>query len=97
MKNYFLLLALLFSGILPAQNKFEADKIVNEGIPYHDKGDYEGAIKKYDEALKLDSDNLLALAEKAFKQKEFADLAYSEPHYLKPPNITVPKKMQLGS
>jgi tRNA threonylcarbamoyladenosine biosynthesis protein TsaB len=33
-----------------------------------------------------------ALAEIAFQQKAFAELAYVEPFYLKPPNITVPKK-----
>jgi len=48
------------------QNKLEAEKLVDEGIAYHDKGDYEGAISKYDKALELDKDNLLAMAEKAF-------------------------------
>jgi len=47
------------------QNKEEAEKLVNEGIAYHDKGDYKGAIVRYDKALELDEDNLLALAEKA--------------------------------
>lgn len=37
------------------------------------------------------------LAEKAFQQKAFADVAYVEPFYLKPPNITVPKKISLGT
>lgn len=48
------------------QNKQEAEKLVDEGISYHDKGDFEGAISKYNKALELDKDNLLALAEKAF-------------------------------
>jgi tetratricopeptide (TPR) repeat protein len=65
-----ILLVLMLSSpctILFAQQKDEADKIVEEqGIPLHDKGDYPGAIAKYDEALKLDADNLLALAEKAY-------------------------------
>lgn len=47
------------------QQKEEAEKLVEEGIAYHDKGDFEGAIAKYDKALELDKDNLLALAEKA--------------------------------
>ena len=55
----------LFSSVLFAQNREEAEKLVNEGIPYHDKGDYEGAITRYDKALALDKDNLLALTEKA--------------------------------
>lgn len=66
MKKIFLS-ALLFSITFSfAQNKFDAEKLVNEGIPYHDKGDYEGAINKYNQALKLDKDNVLALGEKAF-------------------------------
>jgi|SRR6218665_92000 len=69
--------ALLFSiSISFAQNKFDADKLVNEGIPYHDKGDYEGAINKYDQALQLDKDNLLALAEKSFSL--FSSKKYEE-------------------
>jgi tetratricopeptide (TPR) repeat protein len=67
MKRTILLLLLLFiSNLLFAQQKEDAEKLVNEGITYHDKGDYEGAILKYNKALELDKDNLLALAEKAF-------------------------------
>jgi len=47
------------------QQKDEAEKLVKEGIVYHDKGDYEGAVAKYNKALQLDKDNLFALAEKA--------------------------------
>ena len=35
---------------------------------------------------------MLALVEKKFQLKDFADVAYSEPFYLKSPNITIPKK-----
>src|SRR5688500_18054936 len=48
------------------QDKATAEKLVDEGVAYHDKGDYEGAISRYDKALELDKDNLLALSEKAF-------------------------------
>ena len=48
---------LLISLTLFSQNKTEAEKLVEEGVPYHDKGDYEGAINKYDNALELDKDN----------------------------------------
>jgi len=65
-KSILLLMFALLSNFLIAQNKEEAEKFVNEGITYHDKGDYEGAISKYDKALELDKDNLFALAEKAF-------------------------------
>ncbi len=63
-----------------AQNKEAAEKLVDEGIAYHDKGDYDGAIAKYDKALELDKDNLLALAEKALSllslQKYEASIIY---------------------
>jgi|688.fasta_scaffold413904_1 tetratricopeptide (TPR) repeat protein len=65
-KNLYLFLIFFFTNLLIAQNKVEAEKLVEEGIPYHDKGDYEGAINKYDKALALDKDNRLALSEKAF-------------------------------
>jgi len=56
----------LLGCYLFAQNKVAAEKLVSEGLPYHDKGDYEGAIVRYNKALELDSCNLLALAEKAY-------------------------------
>ncbi|OAZ03913.1 tetratricopeptide repeat protein [Flavobacterium succinicans] len=67
MKKTSLLFLLLISNLSSfAQNKIEAEKLVAEGVPYHDKGDYSGAINKYNKALELDKDNLLALSEKAF-------------------------------
>lgn len=66
MKKAILILILPFiCSIAFGQNKAGAEKLVNEGIPYHDKGDFDGAIKRYDKALKLDKDNLFALSEKA--------------------------------
>jgi tetratricopeptide (TPR) repeat protein len=47
-----------------AQDPNGAEKLVGEGVQRHDKGDYVGAIAKYDQALALDKDNLLAMAEK---------------------------------
>jgi tetratricopeptide (TPR) repeat protein len=67
MKKAILLRLFPFTGIiLFAQQKEEAEKLVTEGVAYHDKGDYNGAISKYDKALELDKDNLLALTEKAY-------------------------------
>ena len=67
MKKIILILIFpLLTNISFGQNKQEAEKLVDEGIAYHDKGDFEGAISKYDKALELDKDNLLALAEKSF-------------------------------
>ncbi len=67
MKKLILILFLpLVSSISFAQNKAAAEKLVNEGVDLHDKGDYEGALKKYNKALEVDNDNLSALAEKAY-------------------------------
>ncbi len=66
MKKIKLVLAiLLISSFAFGQNREEADKLVDEGIIDHDKGEYATAIAKYDKALTLDKDNLFALAEKA--------------------------------
>ncbi len=60
-----LLLLFLVSGIAAyAQN--DLMKIVREGIVLHDKGDYEGAIRKYDEVLAQDADHFDANYEKAY-------------------------------
>ncbi len=66
MKKIAVLLLLLSITFTFSQNKESADKLVEEGIPYHDKGDFEGAINKYNKALELDKYNAFALAEKAF-------------------------------
>lgn len=39
--------------------------------------------------------HLIELAEAAYKRGVWADLAYIEPHYLKPPNVTIPKSMKI--
>jgi len=58
--------SILMTNISFGQQKEAARKIIDEGVAYHDKGDYDGAIDKYDKALELDNDNLLALIEKSF-------------------------------
>ncbi len=58
-------LLFLFANISLAQNRIEAEKLVDAGIVLHDKGEYANAIIKYDSALLLDKDNLFALAEKS--------------------------------
>lgn len=66
MKKIFTLFMLLaWSTIAFGQDKEAAEKLVNEGVAYHDKGEYDAALATYDKALALDKDNLLALAEKA--------------------------------
>ena len=65
-KSFFLASCLCFNLAVFAQDAATADQLVNEGVTLHDKGDYKGAIAKYDKALAADQDNLNALAEKAF-------------------------------
>ena len=65
-KTILILMFAIMYNISFGQNKIDAEKLVNEGIAYHDKGDYDGAIFRYDKALILDKDNFLALSEKAF-------------------------------
>jgi Tfp pilus assembly protein PilF len=66
MKNCILILTFLFFCTTAiAQHAEAVDKLVNEGIAFHDKGNYEEAIASYDKALALDMDNLYALSEKA--------------------------------
>jgi hypothetical protein len=67
MRRHFLLLLILFSNLFCfAQRNEEVKKLVEEGILLHDKGDYEGAIKKYDEALAIDKYDLDANYEKSY-------------------------------
>ena len=65
-KTILILMFAIMYNISYGQNKVDAEKLVNEGIAYHDKGDYDGAIFRYDKALILDKDNFLALSEKAY-------------------------------
>ncbi|MBM7420924.1 MULTISPECIES: tetratricopeptide repeat protein [Chryseobacterium] len=63
MKRFLLLI--LFPVFSFSQNKNEAEVKVNEGIILHDEGKYNDALDKYEEALKLDKNNLIAISEKA--------------------------------
>lgn len=55
----------LFTANTYAQDPAAAEALVAEGIALHDRGDYQGAIKKYDKALAADKDNAFAMSEKA--------------------------------
>ena len=43
--------------------------------------------------LECSAVHLIPLAEEKLKKRQFEDIAYYEPFYLKPPNITKPKKL----
>ena len=61
-----LVLFLLYpASIVFGQDRNTAEPLVTDGIRLHDKGDLNGALAKYDQALAVDKDNLRALTEKA--------------------------------
>lgn len=61
-----LLGAALCAGLHLSAQKPDAALIkVHEGVALHDKGEFKKALKKYDDALALDTDNAMAMAEKA--------------------------------
>lgn len=68
MKKIILLLLLspMMGANAFAQNPEAAALLVEEGVVLHDKGDFKGALAKYDQALELDKNNLFGLAEKAY-------------------------------
>lgn len=61
----FLFSVLVFSLSAQQEQEEKINNLVREGVELHDAADYHGAIKKYEEALKLDDKNLTALAELA--------------------------------
>lgn len=66
MKSILLAVLLVLCNMLAtAQQNENVAKLVKDGIELHDKGDYAGAIKKYDEALLIDKDDYDANYEKS--------------------------------
>jgi tetratricopeptide (TPR) repeat protein len=66
MKRVILFLYLLVVVTISySQSYEEIQALVEQGVKLHDAGKYSEAIAKYDEALKIDSTNMLALAEKS--------------------------------
>ena len=56
--------------VTTAFSQDEAKTLIQEGIELHDKGDFEGAIAKYDAALKIEPFNGKALYEKSYSLME---------------------------
>ena len=61
-----LLLPLFFVFTTLAQSGENSAALLKKGIALHDKGDYAGAIKVYDEILKTEPENTEVLYEKSF-------------------------------
>jgi len=72
MKKLFILYILLFiCATTKAQSSIQ--KLINEGIEFHDKKQYQKAIDKYKEALKIDTNSWLANYEIAFSYFQLKD------------------------
>lgn len=67
MKKYKILaiLSMLYFS-LSAQEGGNVDSLINQGVEFHDQGDYGKAISHYEKALEFEPNNTIALAEKAF-------------------------------
>ena len=65
MKLIFVIIITLCSVMGYGQQNENVARLVKDGIALHDKGDYDAAIKKYDEALLLDKDDYDANYEKS--------------------------------
>ncbi|HEY2349587.1 MAG TPA: tetratricopeptide repeat protein [Puia sp.] len=61
-----LVLFTFISTVVFGQQKEEADNLVQEGVVFQDKGEVDSAFSRYSQALKIDRDNLAALAEMAY-------------------------------
>ncbi|MEN0052919.1 MAG: tetratricopeptide repeat protein [Mucilaginibacter sp.] len=70
MKTYHKILLLFlfacFSTFAFGQNTDAAKALIKEGIELHDAGKYDEAISKYQEALKLDAENMSAMYELSY-------------------------------
>jgi tetratricopeptide (TPR) repeat protein len=66
MKKFILISLMACINLFCFAQSEKVKQLVNEGIALHDKGDYENALKKYDEAIAEDDDYLTALYEKSF-------------------------------
>jgi len=60
------ILFLVQSLVVSAQQKEEADNLVQEGVVFQDKGQVDSAFSRYTMALKMDRYNIAALAEMAY-------------------------------
>ena len=66
MRKWMIGLFFAFSSLMACAQNEEIQRLVKEGVALNDQGDYEGAIKKYDEALAIDKDDYIANYEKSF-------------------------------
>jgi hypothetical protein len=69
-KTFFMktFLTLLLSSALATSSLAQSDpnQLIDQGIEFHDKGEYDSALAKYDQVLKADPSNGRALYEKSY-------------------------------
>ncbi len=73
-----LLFLLLSSSLIAFGQDSDFDKLVNEGIAFHDKGEYENAINSYQKALSIDPNSSLANYEISFSYISAKDYKNAE-------------------
>jgi tetratricopeptide (TPR) repeat protein len=66
MKKYSISVFVLILSLSAFSQESSFDDLLREGVDLHDKGDYAGAIKKYDEILSRNDGFYLAYIEKSF-------------------------------
>jgi tetratricopeptide (TPR) repeat protein len=64
MRNFFAICLLFVTQYLIAQGT--AKEFINEGVALHDKGEYNNALLQYDQALRLEPANYMAMYEKSY-------------------------------
>jgi len=71
-----IIVCLLVVNHIHAQNKEAATKLIEEGIKLYDQKEYANALLKYDQALTVDKNNLVAFTEKTMTlltQKQYGE------------------------
>lgn len=69
---------LVFANVLAISQSNLLDSLVQQGIEYHDKGEYKKAIEKYEEALKIDANSSLVNYEISFSYLSLKDYKNAE-------------------
>ncbi|HKP38355.1 MAG TPA: tetratricopeptide repeat protein [Pyrinomonadaceae bacterium] len=59
--------------LTPTASTSSQDQLIREGVALHDRKDYDGAISRYEQVLKENPDNVLALYEMSFSYFEKKD------------------------
>ncbi|HEY7544400.1 MAG TPA: tetratricopeptide repeat protein [Blastocatellia bacterium] len=59
--------------LTPVQTMEKHEPLIRQGIALHDRGDYDGAIRSYEEVLKENPDDMVALYEMAYSYSEKKD------------------------